>query len=426
MTDDQINIIENSWVDWTQFILITLFAPFFLFPSVKNMWIFFVIPLILILRWLIKKNLIERSVSDWAIFILAFQVFVSILSVPSHSISLSKAAGFLFGIFMFYSILAVLKHEKLIKAGAFLFLSGGFMFVFISIPGMMMYGEDWKYLNVLYKILALIPKINFHLAGAEQGFQPNAVGGTLLLILPVFIILGLYHIRKKKFANVFGNKPGKLNIYFWFFIWIGISILTVAILITRSRGSWIGLVLSLFFFLFVLGNKKTVRLIIIIFFAFFVVILNFDRMSSATEEIIFKINYRFNLWKLAVEKISERPVLGLGMDQFRHLPEVGTEASHSHNHLLHLAAELGLPALLAYLAILIGAGYMCFEVWRRGKVEWMRWFVMGLGCGQLAHLIFGIGDSIPLGGKPGIIFWISLALIASIYNYSFKPNQRNI
>jgi hypothetical protein len=46
--------------------------------------------------------------------------------------------------------------------------------------------------------------------------------------------------------------------------------------------------------------------------------------------------------------------------------------------------------------------------------------VLGLGWGQVAHLIFGIGDSVPLGARPGIVFWVSLAMITAIYNLNKK------
>ena len=62
---------------------------------------------------------------------------------------------------------------------------------------------------------------------------------------------------------------------------------------------------------------------------------------------------------------------------------------------------------------------MCVEVWRKGKDEFMRMSVLGLGAGQFAHVIFGLGDSIPLGAKVGFVFWVSLALITAIYNYTF-------
>jgi hypothetical protein len=60
---------------------------------------------------------------------------------------------------------------------------------------------------------------------------------------------------------------------------------------------------------------------------------------------------------------------------------------------------------------------MWLEVWRKGTVGWMRVAAQGLAAGQLAHFIFGLVDSIPLGAKPGTFFWFSLALIAAMYNH---------
>ncbi|TET70287.1 MAG: hypothetical protein E3J56_08305 [Candidatus Aminicenantes bacterium] len=50
---------------------------------------------------------------------------------------------------------------------------------------------------------------------------------------------------------------------------------------------------------------------------------------------------------------------------------------------------------------------------------------LGLGCGQMAHFIFGMADSIPLGAKVGIFFWFSLGLIAAMYNYMLKNSEKN-
>jgi hypothetical protein len=53
----------------------------------------------------------------------------------------------------------------------------------------------------------------------------------------------------------------------------------------------------------------------------------------------------------------------------------------------------------------------------------MRISAIGLGCGQLAHVIFGMTDSIALGAKVGIFFWVSLGLITAIYNYILKNRE---
>jgi hypothetical protein len=54
----------------------------------------------------------------------------------------------------------------------------------------------------------------------------------------------------------------------------------------------------------------------------------------------------------------------------------------------------------------------------------MRDAARGLGAGQLAYFIFGMGDSIPLGAKAGVFFWALLALIAAMYNYARRANER--
>jgi len=67
----------------------------------------------------------------------------------------------------------------------------------------------------------------------------------------------------------------------------------------------------------------------------------------------------------------------------------------------------------------------------RGKKTWIDWLQLiavaaaarGLGAGQLAFFIFGPGDAVPLGAKPGILFWISLATIASLYNFMIRNSE---
>jgi len=37
-----------------------------------------------------------------------------------------------------------------------------------------------------------------------------------------------------------------------------------------------------------------------------------------------------------------------------------------------------------------------------------------------------MGDSIPLGAKPGIFFWVSLGLIAAMYNHIKKYEEDGV
>lgn len=94
--------------------------------------------------------------------------------------------------------------------------------------------------------------------------------------------------------------------------------------------------------------------------------------------------------------------------------------THAHNHLLHVAVELGVPASAALLSVLVFAFYMAGFVFARSTAPMIRYGALGLGWGQLAHFFFGFGDSIPLGAKPGVVWWVSLALITAMYNWTLR------
>ncbi len=416
MVRKKINTIKKSWIDWFQLLLIAILSPLFLFPSMKLTWVFILVPLVLIWRCLSKKNFFENTVLDWAVFLLIIQVFVTCLIVPDLPFSLPKIAGVLFGIIFYYSALNLLINKESIRYGIILFLLGGMIFSFISLLGMTRYSIEYR--NDLSKIYKLIPKINFNLPGAKEGFDPNAIGGTLIIILPLCIILaGSYRQRKKQ--NNLLNKN-----LFLFILLIGSIIISIVLWLTHSRGSLIASLLSIWFMLiWVPRDKKWSLILILIFLAFCILSAAFIDIPAFTKDVKNKFDLRFKTWNLAIEKISSNPIFGIGMNQFRKHPLLDYTRAHAHNHLLHTATELGIPGLIAYLAILMGTGYMCFQIWRISTIEWMRMSAVGLGYGQLAHFIFGMMDSIPLGAKVGIFFWLSLALITAIYNYTIRQSR---
>jgi len=189
-----------------------------------------------------------------------------------------------------------------------------------------------------------------------------------------------------------------------------------------SISSWIGLIISIWILLLSWKWKKW-SLVLILLIVTFIFLLSPAKITQSINMIKKDIAVRETLWSVGVSTINQNPLFGIGMNRIRQIPSVGYTHAHAHNHLVHTAAELGIPGLIAYLSILIAAGYMCFTIWRKSDIGWMRISALGLGCGQFAHLIFGMADSIPLGAKVGIFFWFSLGLITAIYNYVLNRNS---
>jgi len=307
-----------------------------------------------------------------------------------------------------------LISEKLIKWALLGFLGGG---VALSIVGTV--GMVWKKEIFLSKN---IPRIKWNLPGAEGGLNPNPIGGTILLVIPLGLVLFLSYLKGKK-ENYFISNKFFGEIFFFFVLFT----LCLVLFFTQSTGSWIGLILSIWI-LPQTWKWKKISLALIIILVGFVIFLKpvknlFIGESDQNTQAKNKIEKRVSFWISGLDAISHHPIFGIGMNRIRKNPAVGYEGAHAHNHLLHTGAELGIPALIAYLALLTGAGYMCYETWRKAKIGWMKIAAQGLASGQLAHFIFGMGDSVPLGAKVGIFFWFSLALIAAMYNYMLKSDE---
>jgi putative inorganic carbon (HCO3(-)) transporter len=121
----------------------------------------------------------------------------------------------------------------------------------------------------------------------------------------------------------------------------------------------------------------------------------------------------------------DAPLTGMGMNVFRkavyliypmfQLP-ASYDVAHAHNELLQAALDLGIPGLIGFLAIYIGAVGMLARTMQAGGT--MRLLALGLLGGLLAHFIFGMTDAVALGAKPGFLFWWLLGMVYGLYEQS--------
>jgi O-antigen ligase len=432
---------NNPWFDWVQLAVLLVFSPLFIFPRERFAWIFFIIPLLWLVRKIVKKRFVEQTLLDIPLLIIFVQVLLTTLFVGNPSHGFDKTAGFLLAVGLFYAIIALLKTEKLLKAGIILFLVGGFLFSLLGLAGM--YTFKVKHLTLLMKIKEALPKIDFQLPGAELGFSPNAVGGILILIVPLFLVLLCVYLAKSKVAGFITPRSilqgirssmvpmvkGKL---FPLFLVVGLTVTSGVLLLTQSRGSWVGLALASAILFFLLLRKRKAVLISVLAvltaasFLVLPALLKVDEVQLTTRQAEGTLLFRVQMWDQALPRIYEHPYLGIGMNEFRYLPEIKYGVSHAHNKFFHIAVEMGIPALAAYLALLLLTGCMVVRTWKTWKMfprvgpGWVGPVILGLGWGQLAYTVFELTDVIPFGSKVGVFYWISLALITALYNFTMR------
>jgi putative inorganic carbon (HCO3(-)) transporter len=137
---------------------------------------------------------------------------------------------------------------------------------------------------------------------------------------------------------------------------------------------------------------------------------------------------RPEVWSRALYMIQDFPFTGVGMGTFKPVANLlypfftlGPDADvpHAHNLALQVAVDLGLPGLIAWLALvgLVFAG--AWQVYRRGRASGDGWLT-GLGAGllasQVALAVHGLTDAVTWGTRPAVLVWAVWGLAMAAWN----------
>lgn len=410
------------------FLLLLSAFPFILFPDGTKSLVLLLLPFIMLLRWYKVKHFVLRTPLDWSIFLMMFMVLVSIWATPDLSFSLGKVAGVLFGIVFYYVMVDLIDSDTSLQSVVVFFSLFGVGFAVLAILGM----QATSKFSILGTIPNQIPHIFRGISGAENGFNPNQVGGVLLFFVPLQGLLFQYYVQRKLHQNnktaLYGQRaPTVLCL-----VLLGIAMLVSlgSLLISQSRGALGGLLVAIFFLIAlrtrwgkVAGLLFVIAIVLLIRFGFA------DQLVSpqgANTEVVGTVHLagRMEIWSRALYGLADFPFTGMGMNMFRRVMPVlyptfivpnNRDMAHAHNHLLQAGLDLGIPGLIAYLSLWLVVGYLLYYVTRHSKDVRRRVIATGLSGGLLAHFVYGMTDTVALGSKPGFVFWWVLAISVAVF-----------
>jgi putative inorganic carbon (HCO3(-)) transporter len=412
--------VSRSWVLWAEPALVLLLSPLFLFPTPKRSIFFLGIILLLALHFAITRRLVESTPALLPVALLLVMVLVSLYATNDLHQSLPKVAGTLLGAAVFIAIVDSIFKQRHVALMLAAFLLGG---VALACIGLL--GTQWiNKVSILAKTTSRLPAVIRGLQGAEEGFQPNGVAGGLILFIPLQVALAYRLMR-----NASARKPERR-----LFVALLATLLITGgvVILTQSRGGWFGLAIGLLVLLACSsrGGRWFGGIVALAGIAAVVWLgprkIGDSIMSGigGTSGVSGSIDGRLEVWNRAIYGISDFPFTGMGMNTFRKVVHVlyplsltspDTDIAHCHNQLLQAALDLGIPGLVAYVALFATAISMGIFVWRHSKEAWIRCSAQGLVCGIVAQQAFGITDAIALGAKVGIFFWIALGLLAVMH-----------
>ena len=215
-----------------------------------------------------------------------------------------------------------------------------------------------------------------------------------------------------------------------------ITALTAALVLTVTRASWLGFLVSAFVIALVHARRRTLLLTAAVMLPLCIAglfVLQQQRRISFVDPREGSTAWRLVVWREGVDVLVSRPrhlLVGVGMDSLKQrwrawgmfaggkLP-----VGHLHSTPLQIAFERGIPALLVWLALLFIYGRLLWRLARRtGGANWIE---RGLALGALGGLVgfatsglvhYNFGDS-----EVVMIFYFIMGLALAAHQQAPQP-----
>ena len=233
--------------------------------------------------------------------------------------------------------------------------------------------------------------------------NPNVLGEYILLVLPVAI--GMMFTKKGVFSKI---------------VYAGISaVLFGALILTFSRGCWLGLMASAAIFVtFAAGKLWGLAVIALPFLPMILPESIINRFTSIGDMKDSSTSYRVYIWMGTLAMIKDFWVSGIGMGQeafteiYPFYSYNGIVAPHSHNLFLQILVESGICGIIVFLAIVLlfikkmTTGYQ-FGGRKGGELSTM---IVAVSSGVCGFLLQGMFDNCFYNYRVLLVFWCVIGI----------------
>jgi putative inorganic carbon (HCO3(-)) transporter len=411
--------------------VVLLTAPFLLFPAYRpTLTVGALVALVLVwlLRWFVTGHPGISTPLDISLLLLLVMVPIAVWVSALPDLTLPKVTGLILGVASFRAIVHTGRRPPYLAWVVVVFLLAGLV---LALLGLM--GTDWtNKVSGLRPFLMRIPRLITSLPGADEGIHANELGGTLILFLPVSLVVTQVRGFDRTMADWVLRLGAVLLSLF----------LAAVLLLTQSRSAWVGVAAGLaamgwlrwrWFRWLLLGAALLAVVMLCLAGPAQVAQTVFDSDPIAGRETLVgpvSLEGRVELWTRAWYAIQDFPFTGTGLGTFRQVVHVlyplfltgrTVDVGHVHNLFLQVALDLGLPGLIAYLGLVGTAIWLCSRVASgRGPAGVLTgkthsWLALGVLGSLVAFHVYGLTDTVALGAKPGVAFWMLLALAVLLW-----------
>ena len=421
-----------AWLVDNELFVLALLLPVVLFPlsSGVGLVLLLVLPALWLLRRAVRGHFVPPTPLDWALCLLLAGVLVSTFATFDLRVSAERITLLVYGIAVLYALAARGGTGRRLA-----WLLAGYAVAGLALAVGGLLGAQWpEKLPLLGAALSHLPGVLRGLANSDTGFNPNILGGAMLLVAPVQLaFLGWAWARPAgDSATLWGARLGLLP---------AVLITATTIGLSQSRGAVLGFGVAVILLLWLAGRGGRLALGLAVLIAVAAVLyigpqVAWDRVTTeagamlSTTDSLRSAHSRLEIWARALTAIRDFPLTGIGMGTFSRLLPVlyplsadpgGPTINHAHNQFLQAGLDLGIAGLVAYVALWLLAAALLVQTWRRVAVSWHRAATAGIAAALAGLLVFGMTDTVVFVAKPGIFFWALLGLLVALHRQASLP-----
>lgn len=372
------------WLSITVFL-----APFL--PTMLCLGMIMVTGLSLVLKIAVNPDFKLKYFKTNA-WILVFVLIIIISAFTSISLEESKNIALLMSAFAlsYFVITNTIQDRKDLKIILYLFVIGAALSAVLGIYQYVfgdVYSQAWLDSNMFEDIKMRV----------YSTFEnPNVYGEYLIIAIPIAI-------------SLFWTEKGFLKKFFL----LGISaVLMLAMILTFSRGCWLGILFSLMILAIVIDRRFIILGIVALMFMPLIlpdtIINRFTSIGNLEDS---STSYRVNIWMgtLAMLKDYWFCGVGLGETSFNTVYPLysynNTKTAHSHNLYLQIVSQFGIIGLIVFLGIL-------YNFYKETVVSMLRKkdiVLAGIIAGLTGFFLEGMFDYTWYNYRVLLIFWMVLA-----------------
>lgn len=365
-----------------------------------------------IIKYLSGRRMIKLSMLDIPIFVFAMMTLSGGFITESGD-SLKQALLYMCFILGYYLVKVMFRSAAFVNRAMFAISISA---TIVSIIGIMQYFIGSP--SDIWQDAALFSTINGRTVSTFE--NPNVLGEYLITSIPITMALSSC-VKKKNMAFALAVS----------------SLLEISCLVlTWSRGAWLGIIIAGAFTLFLVSKRWLVAGVLSLPIAAagvtclggnvisrFTSILNFSDSSTS---------YRINIWKSSLKMIGDRLLYGVGVGEsafntvFPYYAASGiTSAFHSHSLYLQITAETGIFSLIIFLTIVFIFVQKALSFAKKALSRRNRAFALGIFCSVTAFLLQGFTDHVWYNNRIYLLFWLVMGLFAAHINQSKESSEEN-